>query len=121
MTKVKSAGTAKKAKELSNEFAVIRTGGKQYVVQAGDRLDVEKLEGEVGGSLTFSDVLLVSTGQDTKIGTPVLAGAEVKAKILAQGRGAKVIIYKKKRTTGYTKRQGHRQSLTTLSVESIKA
>ena len=105
--------------EISTEFAVIRTGGKQHLVQKGDKIEVEKLSGEVGTAVTFDDVLLVSSASDTKLGTPVVNGAKVQAKILAQGRGPKLIIYKKKRTTGYTKRQGHRQSLTTITIESV--
>lgn len=118
-TGVKAASKSKDAS--SDSYAVIRSGGKQYLVRPGDKLAVEKLEGSVGDAVTLSDVLLVSQAGDVKLGTPLLKGASVKAQIVAQDRGQKVLIYKKKRTTGYTKKQGHRQYYTSLAIESINA
>ncbi|MBX7145495.1 MAG: 50S ribosomal protein L21 [Oligoflexia bacterium] len=101
-------------------YAVIKTGGKQYKVSVGSRILVEKLPGEVGSGVTFGEVLLVQAGESSpKIGTPIIKGASVTGKILAQTRAKKVRIYKKNRRTGYTKRQGHRQDLTQVLIENI--
>ena len=101
-------------------YAVIETGGKQYKVSVGQKLNVEKLEGEVGSQVTLEKVLMVG-GDETKIGRPVLDGAAVTATIEAQDRGAKIVVFKKKRRKGYRKTQGHRQYLTTLKITDIKA
>ncbi|HYC05197.1 MAG TPA: 50S ribosomal protein L21 [Azospirillaceae bacterium] len=102
-------------------FAVIRTGGKQYKVAAGDVIKVEKLAGEAGASLTLDDVLMVSDAGNTTIGTPVVAGASVTATVVAQGRGEKVIVFKKKRRQNYRRKNGHRQDLTILRITDITA
>ncbi len=102
-------------------FAVIRTGGKQYKVAAGDVIKVEKLAGEAGASLTLDDVLMVSDAGKTTIGTPVVAGASVTATVVAQGRGEKVIVFKKKRRQNYRRKNGHRQDLTILRITDISA
>ncbi|HYE50665.1 MAG TPA: 50S ribosomal protein L21 [Azospirillaceae bacterium] len=102
-------------------FAVIRTGGKQYKVAAGDVIKVEKLDGEAGASLKLEDVLLVSDAGKTTIGTPVVAGASVTAQVVAQGRGPKVIVFKKKRRQNYRRKNGHRQDLTILRITDIQA
>ena len=102
-------------------YAIIRTGGKQYHVAAGDTLRVEKLQGEVGDTVEISDVLLVADGEDVKIGQPVVDGAKVVAKIAEQGKDKKVIVFKKKRRKGYKVKRGHRQPYTALTIEEISA
>jgi large subunit ribosomal protein L21 len=106
---------------MSQAYAVIKTGGKQYKVSNGSKILIEKLEGDVGSAVTFSEVLLTSNGTETgiKIGAPLLKGAQVTGKILAQKRAPKVLIYKKNRRTGYTKKQGHRQNLTHVLIENV--
>jgi len=100
-------------------YAVIETGGKQYRVKAGDRLEVEKLDAEVGASVEIDKVLAVSDGKDLVVGEPLLDGGKVVTTVLDQIRGDKVINFKKKRRKGYKRKVGHRQSLTVLQVESI--
>ncbi|HEY0836699.1 MAG TPA: 50S ribosomal protein L21 [Azospirillum sp.] len=100
-------------------FAVIRTGGKQYKVANGDVIKVEKLEGEAGASITLQDVLMVSDGGSTTIGTPTVAGATVVADVVAQDRGPKIIVFKKKRRQNYRRKNGHRQDLTVLRITGI--
>ena len=100
-------------------YAVIETGGKQYRVQAGDRLEVEKLDVEVGETVDIDKVLAVSDGKELKVGTPMLEGSKVTATVTDQIRGKKVINYKKKRRKGYERKVGHRQYLTVLKVESV--
>ncbi|MFT5699313.1 MAG: large subunit ribosomal protein L21 [Desulforhopalus sp.] len=102
-------------------YAIVRTGGKQYQVACGDQVRVEKLEGNVGDSIDLLDVLMVSDGDDVKIGQPVLENAKVTAKIAEQGRGKKIIVFKRKRRKGYRLRKGHRQSYTALKIEAISA
>ena len=104
-------------------YAVIKTGGKQYRVSQGDTLRVEKLLGNVGDTVKLSEVLLVgdALGANTiKIGQPIVAGAEVEAKITAQGRGEKIIVFKFRRRKNYRRKTGHRQPITTLHITSIK-
>lgn len=100
-------------------FAVIRTGGKQYRVQPGDTLEVEKLSGEVGESVELDDVLLVSDGDDVKIGQPVVEGARVTAKITGQHRGEKLLVFRYRPKKRIRVRRGHRQYLTRLEIQSI--
>lgn len=100
-------------------YAVVETGGKQYRVQAGDTLHVEKLDAEVGAKIALDQVLALSDGSTLSIGQPALEGAAVQAVVEDQIRGDKVINFKKKRRKGYTRKIGHRQSLTVLKVESI--
>lgn len=102
-------------------FAVIRTGGKQYKVAAGDVIRVEKLAGEAGSSLQFDDVLLVSNEGTTTVGSPVIAGASVSADVIAQDRNDKIIIFKKKRRQNYRRKNGHRQEVTVLRITGIQA
>jgi large subunit ribosomal protein L21 len=102
-------------------YAIIRTGGKQYQVEAGDTLRVEKVQGEVGDTVELSDVLLVVDGESVKIGQPVVDGAKVVAKVVEQGRHKKVIVFKKKRRKGYQVKKGHRQMYTALKIETISA
>ena len=101
-------------------YAVIKTGGKQYRVQQGDKIDVEKLDAEVDAELTF-DVLMVGEGESVKVGTPILAGASVKATVLSHGRGEKVHIFKMRRRKHYRKSQGHRQNYTEIQISGISA
>ncbi|TKB11185.1 50S ribosomal protein L21 [Desulforhopalus sp. IMCC35007] len=102
-------------------YAIVRTGGKQYQVACGDQVRVEKLEGNVGDSIDLVDVLMISDGDDVKIGQPVLENAKVTAKIAEQGKDKKIIIFKKKRRKGYRLKKGHRQSYTALKIEEISA
>jgi len=102
-------------------YAVIRTGGKQYKVAAGGKLKVESLPAEVGSEIEIKDVLMVADGADVKVGTPVLAGASVKATVLAHGRGEKVMIFKMRRRKHYRKTQGHRQNFTEIRIDGISA
>jgi large subunit ribosomal protein L21 len=102
-------------------YAIVRTGGKQYQVACGDQLRVEKLAGQVGDNIDLADVLMVVDGENIQIGRPVLENAKVTAIIAEQGRGKKVIVFKKKRRKGYRLKQGHRQSYTALKIEQISA
>ncbi len=102
-------------------YAVIKTGGKQYKVCAGEKIRVEQISADIGQDIVIDQVLAVFNGADTQIGTPLLAGAAVKAKVLAHGRGEKVHIFKMRRRKHYQKRQGHRQNYTELQIESIAA
>ncbi len=102
-------------------YAIIRTGGKQYQVAAGDTLRVEKLKGEVGETVELSDVLLVADGEDVKVGRPLVEGARVVAKIAEQGKAKKVLVFKKKKRKGYRVLRGHRQLFTALTIEEITA
>ena len=101
-------------------FAVIRTGGKQYTVARDDVLTVEKLTGEVGAKLTLGEVLLLG-GEAPKAGAPLVQGASVEAEILEQGRGEKVVAFKKKRRKNTHRKRGHRQSFTKLKITAINA
>jgi len=101
-------------------YAVIRTGGKQYRVAPDDVLSIEKVEGEVGATLTLSDVLLVG-GETPKAGAPLVPGASVEAEILEQGRGEKVIAFKKKRRKNTHRKRGHRQPFTKVKITAIHA
>ncbi len=101
-------------------FAVIRTGGKQYRVASGDVITVEKLEGDVGSSVTLGEVLMAGEGADAKLGG-ALKGAAVTAEIVEQGLGDKVIIFKKRRRHNYRRKRGHRQPQTVLRVTDISA
>lgn len=102
-------------------FAVIKTGGKQYRVMPGDVFTVERLAGQNGDTIDFNDVLVISNGEKTHIGTPLVSGASVKARIINQERGDKIIVFKKKRRHNYRRKQGHRQNLTALQITEITA
>lgn len=101
-------------------LAVIRTGGKQYIVEPGTKLEVEKLEYQDGEEITFTDVLMVEKSGKVEIGSPVVEGAEVKAKVLAQTKGDKVIIFKYKPKKRFKRKVGHRQKYTSIEILSIK-
>ena len=102
------------------DYAVIRSGGKQYRVSPGDVLQLEKLEGEPGTELEFKDVLMTSSDGNLQIGNPTVAGARVVAEVVKQGRGKKILVFKKKRRKNYRRRQGHRQYETTVRVAAIE-
>ena len=101
-------------------YAIIRTGGKQYRVKAGEQVRVEGLEGDVGASISFGEVLMVGEGDSVKLGAPLLSGAAVKATIVSHGRGDKVKIFKMRRRKHYQKTQGHRQSYTEVRIDTIQ-
>ena len=100
-------------------YAVIKSGGKQYRVEAGKPVRVESLAAEVGASVAFEEVLLVGSGDGVKIGAPLLSGAKVKGTVLAHGRGDKVRIFKLRRRKHYQKSQGHRQNYTEVRIDDI--
>ncbi len=102
-------------------YAVIKTGGKQYKVAAGDKLKVEKLTGDVGSTVVIDKVLLIADGETTTIGAPLVAGAKVNATVVSHGRGDKVMIFKMRRRKHYRKTQGHRQSFTEIQIDTISA
>ena len=102
-------------------FAVIVSGGKQYRVQEGQTLKLEKLTAEAGSSVEFDRVLLVGNGDDVKVGAPVVEGAKVAAEVVAHGRGDKVTIIKFRRRKHHMKRQGHRQWFTEVKITGISA
>jgi large subunit ribosomal protein L21 len=102
-------------------YAVVETGGRQYRVQTGDTIDVERLAGEVGETVELSAVLMIGEGAEVTLGTPILDTARVTAEIMAHKRGTKITIFKFKRRKSYRRKQGHRQSLTALKITDIHA
>ncbi len=100
-------------------YAVIRTGGKQYRVAKDDTLEVERLTGEAGGKIEFSDVLMVGEGSNVKVGAPTVSGAKVVAELVEQSRGPKVIAFKKRRRKNSRRKKGHRQDLTKVRITEI--
>jgi large subunit ribosomal protein L21 len=100
-------------------YAVIKTGGKQYRVAADEKIQIEKLEGNPGDQVQFTDVLMVANGGSIDIGAPFVAGATVVAEIASQDRGPRVIIFKKRRRKHYRRRNGHRQDLTSVTIREI--
>ena len=112
-------GDVKTANKEAADFAVIRTGGKQYIVNTGLRLKIEKLELEEGKSVKFDDVLLVKKGDKVEIGTPKVEGATIEAKVLSQTKGDKVVVFKYKKRKNYRRKQGHRQKLTEVEIVKI--
>ena len=100
-------------------YAVIRTGGKQYRVSAGEKLKIEKLPAGVGSELVLDEVLLVGEGQALKVGTPVVKGASVKAKIVSHGLGEKVMTFKLRRRKNSKRHRGHRQGYTEIEITGI--
>ncbi len=102
-------------------YAVIKTGGKQYRVEKDGVLRIEKLDLEAGDDVTFEEVLMVGEGADVQVGTPLVAGASVQARVLEQARGPKIIMIKKRRRKNSRTRRGHRQDLTVVRVTDIQA
>lgn len=102
-------------------YAVVKTGGKQYRVAAGEKLKIEQIPADIGQEITLDQVLSVGEGEQLQIGAPLVSGALVKATVLAQGRHDKVKIFKMRRRKHYQKRQGHRQNYTEIRIEAITA
>ncbi len=100
-------------------YAVIKTGGKQYRVAANDILEIEKVAGEAGATVEFGEVLMLGGDAGAKIGAPFVSGAKVLAEVVEQGRGPKVIAFKKRRRKNSRRKRGHRQELTTVKIKSI--
>jgi large subunit ribosomal protein L21 len=100
-------------------YAVIKTGGKQYRVVAGEKIKIEQIPTDVGSQITLGEVLLVGEGESVKIGAPVVTGASVTASVLAHGRHDKVKIFKMRRRKHYQKHQGHRQNYTEIRIDAI--
>jgi len=107
-------------------YAVIATGGKQYRVQPGETIHIEKLSDDKGeprasGAVTFDQVLLVADGENVKVGAPVVQGATVAAEVVASGRGEKLLVYKYRRRKGYRRKTGHRQAFTAVKITAINS
>ncbi len=102
-------------------YAVIKTGGKQYKVSAGEKLKVESLAADVGAEITLDQVLMVADGDQITMGTPLVAGAAVKATVVGHGRGEKIKIFKMRRRKHYRKTLGHRQNFTEIQIDGISA
>jgi large subunit ribosomal protein L21 len=102
-------------------YAVIKTGGKQYKVAAGEKIKVEQIAADVGQEIVLDQVLAVGNGAELQVGTPLVSGASVKATVVAQGRHDKVRIFKMRRRKHYQKHGGHRQSFTELEISAVSA
>ena len=102
-------------------YAVIKTGGKQYRVAAGEKLKIEQIPADIGSEITLDQVLMLGAGDSVKVGAPLIAGASVTAKVVAQGRHDKVKIFKMRRRKHYQKHQGHRQNFTEIEIGAINA
>ena len=100
-------------------FAVLNTGGKQYKVSQGDLIEVEKLESNTGDTVTLDQVLMVGEGENVEVGSPYVLGCEVKGEVVEQGKGSKIIVFKKKRRKNYRRKNGHRQLFTQLKITEI--
>ncbi|MFO7936958.1 MAG: 50S ribosomal protein L21 [Kiritimatiellia bacterium] len=100
-------------------YAVLKTGGKQYRITPGVKFEIERLEADVGQDVELNDVVALSDGKELKIGMPYVEGAKVVLSVLEHKRGKKVVNFKKKRRKGYSRKMGHRQALTVVSVKSI--
>jgi large subunit ribosomal protein L21 len=102
-------------------YAVVATGGKQYKVQKGEVLRIEKLDGQAGTAVSFDKVLMISDGETIKVGAPVLESATVSGHIVEQGKAKKVLVFKYKRRKRYRRTQGHRQQFTAVQIDQIEA
>ena len=102
-------------------YAVIKTGGKQYKVAAGEKLKIEQIPAEIGSEITLDQILAVGEGTSLKLGDPLVNGAAVMATVISQGRHDKVTIFKMRRRKHYQKHQGHRQNYTEILINTIKA
>lgn len=100
-------------------YAVIKTGGKQYRVEKDDVLTVERLDGDAGAEIEFTDVLMVGSGADIQVGSPTVSGAKVMAELVEQTRGPKIIVFKKRRRKNSRRKRGHRQDLSTIRITNI--
>jgi len=102
-------------------YAVLSTGGKQYKVEEGDVLRIEKISGEVGTAVSFDKVLMFSDGEKVRVGTPLLDGISVSGRIVEQDKAKKILVFKYKRRKNYRRKQGHRQPYTAVKIDSITA
>jgi large subunit ribosomal protein L21 len=102
-------------------YAVVSTGGKQYRVQKGETLRVEKIPGEVGSKVTFDKVLMVADGESIRVGQPLIEKAAVQASIVEQDKAKKILVFKYKRRKRYRRRKGHRQPFTAIRIDGIEA
>ena len=102
-------------------YAVIKTGGKQYRVAAGEKIKIEQIAADVGQEITIDQVLAIGAGADLQVGTPLVTGASVVATVLSHGRHDKVRIFKMRRRKHYQKRQGHRQNYTEIQIGAVNA
>lgn len=102
-------------------YAVVATGGKQYKVETGDILRVEKLVGDIGSEVAFDRVLMLADGESVRIGQPVVEGVTVKGRIVEQSKSKKILVFKYKRRKRYRRKQGHRQLYTAVKIDSIDA
>jgi len=102
-------------------YAIMTSGGKQYRVQEGDVLRLEKIDGDVGASVSFDQVLMVSDGEEVQLGRPILEGAAVHASIVEQDKAKKILVFKFKRRKRFRKKQGHRQPYTAVRIDKIEA
>ena len=100
-------------------YAVVKTGGKQYRVAVGEKLKVEQIPADIDSQIVLEEVLMVAGGDEVKVGTPLVAGATVKATVVSHGRGEKVRIFKMRRRKHYQKHQGHRQYYTEIRIDEI--
>ena len=100
-------------------YAVIRTGGKQYRVSPGELLRIESLSSEVGNDVAFAEVLLTAVDGEIQVGTPLVTGATVTARVVQHGKEKKILVFKKKRRKNYRRRQGHRQHFTAVQIKTI--
>lgn len=101
-------------------YAIIKTGGQQFRVTKGDKLSVQKIDSDAGKSVKLDEVLMINDGKKAKIGTPLVSGATVTAKVVEQTRAEKVVIFKKKRRQNYRRTKGHKQPLTVIEITDIK-
>lgn len=113
------SGHSRTRAQESNMYAIIKTGGKQYRVEAGLKLKIEQVSADIGSELLIDQVLMVADGENISVGKPLLDGASVKATVLEQGRHAKVRIFKLRRRKHYQKHQGHRQNYTEIQITGI--
>jgi large subunit ribosomal protein L21 len=102
-------------------YAIVKTGGKQYKVSQGDTMRFEKLDGDVGATVTFDQVLMVNDGETVTVGQPRVENAVVSGQIVEQGKAKKILVFKYKRRKGYRRKQGHRQQFTAVRIDSISA
>jgi large subunit ribosomal protein L21 len=102
-------------------YAVLSTGGKQYKVEEGDVLRIEKISGDVGASVSFDKVLMFSDGEKVRVGTPLIDGISVSGHIVEQDKAKKILVFKYKRRKNYRRKQGHRQPYTAIKIDSISA